>query len=134
MPFDASVDPRREAVDRLLLVADALENPPPEITSYDQNHWRCGTSACALGHALVKYGQIGNLALSENQGLAHVEGVKEIAIEWSELGKTFGLTDDEAVRLFGAGSAYPPYKPTAASVARLVRELHAQKVRELVTV
>lgn len=65
MPFDAGEEPRLTKLNRLLLIADALETMPGKNASYSQSYWRnesldaagnvCQTTACALGWGMLKY-------------------------------------------------------------------------------
>ena len=140
MAYDSTLDPRREKLDRLLLVIDALEHSPPDL-NYRQSMWRCGTNACALGFALVKYGRIGDLHLEPvksgyNGGFHLYFGdTNQSENLFVDIADTFGITGDEAERVFGLtmmeDTIHLDGSRTKARALTLLRELHAKKVAEL---
>lgn len=138
MAYDSSIDPRIEKLNRLYLVADALDGVPP--AGYDQRAWvgegLCGTTHCALGWAITKHGSeaMGGLGLN----FTYVEGqLRGGSLElnggspgrvWSTLGDVFGITHVEAAAYFGStGHAYVE-NAGPKEVAAALRELANLKI------
>lgn len=145
MAYDGA-DYSGKRVDRLLLVADALDGVDPK--KYNQSTWRvaeknCGTVCCALGWGIEKHGVELDagweeetirefLSVSKSVFFPILGGrsfMGENVSAWDVIGEHFGITPDEAEGLFGEGS-YTARFYRVAGVNCLTPALVAARIRE----
>lgn len=143
MAFDAT--PQQTPTDRLELVARALTGVPDNELNMSQ--WDCGTTACAIGWAIRKYGTELNMGLGEywddpgDQDPVAVPTIngQRLMFEnqpfprWDLLGQHLGLTEQETLDLFGGHrrfiDAFSMY-PTAQNVVAAIMD-HVETARVL---
>lgn len=87
--------------ERLTILADHLRTVDPE--GFDLTDWRCGTVACAVGHACtIPEFQAAGLGLSGYSGTPEYGSL----LSWAAVRVFFGLTFEQAHSLFDSGH-YP---------------------------
>ena len=125
----------KQSTERLLRVADLLENLPKGKLKFDMSEWyRCGTVACAVGHAAMDpwFRRRGLTLTPETlwaggpctdgsmepmfRGLTNSDAVEEF----------FGITEEHVERLF-VDTAYPEHRRGPKTVAKRIRKFVKDK-------
>jgi hypothetical protein len=109
----------RERLEQMVVM---LRNLPPEGPGFDIGTWRCGTTACAVGHACLN-------PVFQEQGFEwnkrHREPVFHGILSWPAVELFFGLTKGQAEHFFYSAS-YSENDPTANDVADRIERFLAQ--------
>lgn len=114
--------------ERLLKLADHLDTVPR--AQLNMGTWKCGTVACAVGHAAMmpEFNAEGLRMISEagnhRYGDAYpcyTEGIKTHYSPWDAAMKFFGLSWQDANHLFS--STHYDLPPTPAEVSARIRGL-----------
>lgn len=114
-----------QSKERLLRLADLLENLPKDGPRFDMEVWyKCGTTACAVGHACLNpWFRRRGLKLGEKNNLEYAEPEYRGDTEKWAAAAFFNIGLDEAEYLF-----YPDRYPNSHRSARYV----AKRIRSFV--
>ena len=97
-------------IERLQEVIRVLERPLPKggstPTKFSLDHWRCGTKACAIGHAATRSKLLRNAGLVLQRSIWEGSSVPKFGTDsgWGAIEKCFDISFNEAYYLFASES------------------------------
>src|SRR5882672_10729843 len=85
--------------DALLKLADILENEVKD-ENFNMNDWKCGTQACAIGHAMTHKWFTDRKFRNKNNECGNIVPIYKEYNGWDAIEKFFQITGEEAYYLF----------------------------------
>lgn len=138
MAFDGEHKEDAPRLNALMRLADILEQK--ELSEYDHGYFvlkqpQCGTSACALGWAVVEMGEELGLTMEVDKHYGgvhffprHTNQKEDYACPYEAGAMAFNISYHEAEALFGYDYGSPSTGPEAA---KMLRKFVAMKVKEM---